>query len=469
MKNKNKSGILTLLVCASLGFTATFLSGCNVEGDTPLNYAELDKTIENAKDAKPSGIVTSADGNDVVMSFKWVTFSVMYTFNNAISAAESARNNAATQAQINKAVNDLKDAITVFINAIANGKLFVDTAVLQDLINDAKDLKDSVVVSSMNGSDVYQPAYWVTQAAMNAMDTALSYAEDAVLSGTNLDTVYNMLSTVITDFKAMMKNGTMAGYSVKFDSNGGSAVATAYCEIDDVIPEPAAPTKTGFNSKLTGWYKEETFINIWDFLTDIVTDNITLYAKWDSFSIGDIGPGTGTIFYVDSAGFTVEGYTGTLGSFTSYTAYYLEAAPSNSGTGYWGARGTLISDVTTFATADSTDLANPEHISNKIGNGRKDTMIIAEYLETIPETNRAAQRAIATTAGDKDDWFLPSFGELNLLYLQRTLPGINIPTQDYWSSSQCTANNAWEHRFSTDFRTNYSKDYNDYIRAIRAF
>jgi len=51
---------------------------------------------------------------------------------------------------------------------------------------------------------------------------------------------------------------------------------------------------------------------------DVVTANITLYAKWIAYSIGDTGPGGGQIFYVDSTGFTMTD--------TETTAYYLAAA-----------------------------------------------------------------------------------------------------------------------------------------------
>ena len=48
------------------------------------------------------------------------------------------------------------------------------------------------------------------------------------------------------------------------------------------------PARTGYN--FDGWYKEQACENAWNFATDTVTDNITLYAKWtvkESVSISE--------------------------------------------------------------------------------------------------------------------------------------------------------------------------------------
>ena len=181
-------------------------------------------------------------------------------------------------------------------------------------------------------------------------------------------------------------------------------------------------------------------------------------------SLGDIGPGGGIIFYVDPSGFTVEGYTGETGSYPSYTAYYLEVAPvDSSASAQWGYYNSeLISGITTFTSNTSEDF-------NKIGNGRKDTLTIVAYLANTTETGRAAQLAAAEASGGKNDWFLPSCGELNLLYEQRNLPGIGITSGRYWSSSQYDYIMARIQYFSDGIRFNDMKQGTNRVRAIRAF
>jgi len=75
--------------------------------------------------------------------------------------------------------------------------------------------------------------------------------------------------------------GGQTSYTVTFNSNGGSSVAKITGVSNGAkITEPTAPTRSEFT--FDGWYKETGLINIWNFASDIVTSNITLYAKWTS-------------------------------------------------------------------------------------------------------------------------------------------------------------------------------------------
>lgn len=67
--------------------------------------------------------------------------------------------------------------------------------------------------------------------------------------------------------------------TVTFEENGGSAVPDITgLSYNAAITAPAAPTKTGY--AFGGWYREAACTNLWDFSTDTVTEDITLYAKW---------------------------------------------------------------------------------------------------------------------------------------------------------------------------------------------
>ena len=71
----------------------------------------------------------------------------------------------------------------------------------------------------------------------------------------------------------------IAKYTVSFDSNGGSAVASVQVNDGDTVAVPANPTKSGYN--FVGWYSDSFYTNRWQFTTP-VRSNITLYAKWEA-------------------------------------------------------------------------------------------------------------------------------------------------------------------------------------------
>ena len=67
-------------------------------------------------------------------------------------------------------------------------------------------------------------------------------------------------------------------YTVTFDVNGGTSVASQNVNAGEKATEPIpAPTKEGFT--FDGWYEDATLNTKFDFNTQIVSE-ITLYAKW---------------------------------------------------------------------------------------------------------------------------------------------------------------------------------------------
>ncbi|MGH4050326.1 MAG: lectin like domain-containing protein [Clostridium sp.] len=65
---------------------------------------------------------------------------------------------------------------------------------------------------------------------------------------------------------------------VTFNSQGGSKVTSKTTHYNSLITAPVTPSKTGY--AFGGWYKEVGCLNAWNFTTNKVTSNITLYAKW---------------------------------------------------------------------------------------------------------------------------------------------------------------------------------------------
>ena len=64
-------------------------------------------------------------------------------------------------------------------------------------------------------------------------------------------------------------------HTVTFDSNGGSSVASQTIQDGKKASEPDIPVKQGYT--FNGWYVKTTE---WNFLAYVVTDDVTLTAKW---------------------------------------------------------------------------------------------------------------------------------------------------------------------------------------------
>lgn len=73
---------------------------------------------------------------------------------------------------------------------------------------------------------------------------------------------------------------TTTKYTVTFNSNGGSAVASQTVSEGGQVQEADDPTQDSYT--FGGWYKDAacTDGNEWDFENGTVPGNITLYAKW---------------------------------------------------------------------------------------------------------------------------------------------------------------------------------------------
>jgi len=67
-------------------------------------------------------------------------------------------------------------------------------------------------------------------------------------------------------------------YYITFNVNGGTGIVVQKQDYNNKVAEPPTPTKDGYI--FGGWYKEAVFTNKWNFATDVVRENMTLYAKW---------------------------------------------------------------------------------------------------------------------------------------------------------------------------------------------
>ena len=117
----------------------------------------------------------------------------------------------------------------------------------------------------------------------------------------------------------------MGEYTVTFDANGhGTAPTQQKTTYGGKITEPAAPTAENYYFR--GWFKESTCENMWDFDSDTVTANITLYAKWSDC---DHSGNTNTLSCTNNTTCSVCGGT------VAPTGHTPSASWSNDSTDHW--------------------------------------------------------------------------------------------------------------------------------------
>ncbi len=94
------------------------------------------------------------------------------------------------------------------------------------------------------------------------------------------DTVFDADTTVYAQWAYTGGLGgsvDVSKYTVKFETNGGTAVENKSVTINARLNKPTAPAKDGF--AFGGWYTDKELTTAYDFNTK-VTSSFTLYAKW---------------------------------------------------------------------------------------------------------------------------------------------------------------------------------------------
>ena len=119
-------------------------------------------------------------------------------------------------------------------------------------------------------------------------------------------------------------------YTVIFDSQGGSPVESQRVRSGNPVRRPDTPTRDGHT--LRGWYKDAQATDRWDFDTDRVNANRTLYAGWDeesslepteslvfvregdSYIVTDMGDETAVVIPAEHEGLPVTAIRGDYGT-----------------------------------------------------------------------------------------------------------------------------------------------------------
>lgn len=158
---------------------------------------------------------------------------------------------------------------------------------------------------------------------------------------------WNFASNTVTSARTLYATWTINTYVVTFVAQGGTATSPAIVEYGSVVPQPGAPTRTGY--AFAGWSLDAGGSSPWNFATDAVINSLTLYAVWT--------PADHTVTFdsqggspVASAG-SAHGITLAQPSAPTRVGYtFVGWATDPSGGTMWNfASGTVDGDVTLYA------------------------------------------------------------------------------------------------------------------------
>lgn len=167
------------------------------------------------------------------------------------------------------------------------------------------------------------------------------------------------------------------------------------------------------------------------------------WSETFSYKVGDVGPGGGYIFFVD--------YEEKYANFD-----YLEAAPIDvDGESVWCDN-----------TFDSIPSVNGWS-AKAVGLGSKNTINILK----VCTSGAAKVAADYVSKNGTSDWFLPSLGEMKLLYDNLLAAGVGyFSDSSYWTSTEDNAQFVWTQNFNDGSQGNFvNKNETLPVRPVRAF
>jgi len=264
-------------------------------------------------------------------------------------------------------------------------------------------------------------------------------------------------------------NPTAGGYvSLRpGDATGAPTVSTLNVTAGGTFPNGATitiPTTGAHAGEIQVWYEAEyTTVGSTELLIDIAgyyelagasgaltnsqIKNICGVNGTTACEVGLKGPGGGIVFMTPST----PGNTSGL---------FYEAAPSTWHSSSGDPTSTWCNDTTLLGVASA--VAG----TGAMDGGAKTTVMLG--VCTTGAANLVDAYTVTVNGVVYGDWFLPSKGELNQMYVNRSAIG-GFSTDFYWSSSEVAEGLAWSQGFSLVGQFFDLKLDTRYVRPVRAF
>ena len=253
------------------GMTAT-----TFEPQSNMTYAQAVKLAACMHQKYTTGSVTLANGSP-----NWWDSYVEYAYSNGIIGKDYNWNSSATRAgYVEIFAYALPDEALKEINTIADGYI------------------PDVGSTHPQAPEIYR---LYRAGILTGMDEIGTFMPDSNIKRSEVSAILTRMMN--ESARKTLTVGT--GYTVTFQSNGGSAVESQTVSKNGKAVRPADPVKEGCG--FLGWCTDESLTNVFDF-NRAVTKDLTLYAKWT-----DLSSETFTVAFNSNSGSlvmpqTVKGY-----------------------------------------------------------------------------------------------------------------------------------------------------------------
>ena len=286
-----------IIVCA-LTFTVMTLCGCHADGD--INYQGGGKGNIEVKDIEflPQGDIYLAVGSKQTLTafvypsdaaYKEIKWEIGNPAPIDLSVKEAPKGSSTVELTGKNEGSCLVEAIVygtdgkILLSAVCNVFVSTNYVPVTNVNLNETDITLDVGQSFTLTADILpenatnKTVTWSSSntniAAVNSTTgvvTALSEGA-AIITATTADVTADCSVTVVAV--------VITEYTVTFDTYGGNdAISPQIVKEGEKVNVPMSPTRDGY--VFEGWYTELALTNRWNFDTDVVTENITLYAKW---------------------------------------------------------------------------------------------------------------------------------------------------------------------------------------------
>ncbi|MDR2445293.1 MAG: InlB B-repeat-containing protein [Spirochaetaceae bacterium] len=167
---------------------------------------------------------------------------------------------------------------------LAQNVSFNDATTTVDLEDFTSPLSSYTVTFEGNGGIPAPESQTITEGKKISPPPAMTksgYVFEAWYKEATFTSPWNFSSDTVKADTTLYANWTVVpqgSLAVTFETNGGTSVPGQVVTSGGNVTKPTDPTRDGYS--FSGWYKEATLTSPWNFSSDTVSANTTLYASW---------------------------------------------------------------------------------------------------------------------------------------------------------------------------------------------